>query len=260
MFDLFSLKGQVAVITGATNGIGLGMAKGLAGADIDQIILTYRSEKALEDSTKIIKEVNPEVKIDSVYANFLEGTEEELVQKIFKESMEKSVTGKVNILINNAGINNRIAFSEFPQDKFDEVLRVNLNIPVKLTKLFGNQMLEKGIKGSIVFTASLCSFQGGVDSSAYAITKGGIKLFTASVSNEWCLKGIRVNSIAPGYISTNLTEQIDPEYSKTIINRIPIGRWGNMDDFRGPIVFLCSEAGAYVTGETLVVDGGWLNY
>lgn len=260
MFDLFSLKGQVAVITGATNGIGLGMAKGLAGADIDQIILTYRNEKALEDSVKIIHEVNPDVKVDAIYANFLEGSEEELVNKIYSESMEKSINGKVNILINNAGINNRIAFSEYPQDKFDEVLRVDLNIPVKLTKVFGNQMIEKGIKGSVVFTASLCSFQGGVDSSAYAISKGGIKLFTASVSNEWSLKGIRVNSIAPGYITTNMTDQIDDEYSSTIIGRIPIGRWGTMDDFRGPIVFLCSEAGAYVTGETLVVDGGWLNY
>lgn len=260
MFELFSLKGQVAVITGATNGIGLGMAKGLAGADIDQIILTYRNENALDLAKGIIKQVNPNVELESVYVDFNEGEEDELVDKVFQESIKKSVHGHVDILINNAGINNRIAFSEFPQDKFDQVLRINLNIPVKLTKKFGNQMIKDGINGSIVFTASLCSFQGGVDSSAYAITKGGIKLFTASVSNEWASKGIRVNSIAPGYITTNLSDQIDPEFSKTILNRIPIGRWGNLDDFRGPVVFLCSEAGSYVTGETLVVDGGWMNY
>lgn len=260
MFDLFSLKGKVAVITGATNGIGLGMAKGLAGADIDQIIMTYRNSEALETSTKIIKQVNPKVTIDSIYIDFLEGSEEELSNKIYQEAMEKAFNNQVHILINNAGINNRIPFSEFPQDKFDQVLRVNLNIPVKLTQLFGNQMINNGIKGNVVFTASLLSFQGGRNSSAYAISKGGIKLFTASVSNEWSLKGVRVNSIAPGFITTNLTDLLDPEFSKTLINRIPIGRWGNIDDFRGPIVFLCSEAGSYVTGETLVVDGGWMGY
>lgn len=251
----------MALLTGGTNGIGLGMAKGLADANIDQIILTYRSEKPLESAIEILKEVNPKVKISSIKADFGGDTsEEELVARIAAEAYELSVSGKIDILINNAGINNRFPFKDFPQDKFDEVLRINLNIPVKLTKAIGSRMLETKTKGKIVFTASLCSFIGGVNSSAYAITKGGIKQFTASLSNDWALKGIRVNSIAPGYIATNLTDQMNPEFHDSIINRIPIGRWGDMDDFQGPIVFLCSDAGRYVTGETLVVDGGWLGY
>lgn len=172
MLSLFSLEGQVALITGGTNGIGLGMAKGLADANIDQIILTYRSEKPLENTIKVLQEVNPKVKISSIEADFGTGNEDDLVAKIATEAFKKSVSGKIDILINNAGINNRFPFDEFPQDKFDEVLRVNLNIPVKLTKAIGCKMLETKTKGKIVFTASLCSFQGGVDSTAYAITKG----------------------------------------------------------------------------------------
>lgn len=260
MLSMFSLEGQVALITGGTNGIGLGMAKGLADANIEQIILTYRSEKPLGNAIKVLQEVNPKVKISSIEADFGVGSEDDLIETISSEAFKLSVSGKIDILINNAGINNRFVFDKFPQDKFDEVLRVNLNIPVKLTKAIGCRMLETKTKGKIVFTASLCSFQGGVDSTAYAITKGGIKQFTAALSNDWSLKGIRVNSIAPGYISTNLTDQIEPERRDTLISRIPIGRWGNLDDFQGPAVFLCSEASRYVTGETLVVDGGWLGY
>lgn len=259
--DLFSLKGKVALVTGGTNGIGLGMLKGLVGADIEQVILTYRSDEALSNTIHILKKIKPEVKISSIRANLNDTTlENSLVTRIANEAFELTSTGKIDILINNAGINNRFPFLDLSQEKFDEVLRVNLNIPVKLTKEIGLKMLESNTKGSIVFTGSLCSFQGGVNSTAYAITKGGIKQFAAALSNEWSLKGIRVNVIAPGYITTNLSNEIEPELRETLISRIPIGRWGTLDDFQGPAVFLCSEASSYVTGETMVVDGGWLNY
>ncbi|CUM66572.1 uncharacterized protein PRCAT00004241001 [Priceomyces carsonii] len=259
--DLFSLKGKVALVTGGTNGIGLGMLKGLVGADIEQVILTYRSDEALSNTIHILKKIKPEVKISSIRANLNDTTlENSLVTRIANEAFELTSTGKIDILINNAGINNRFPFLDLSQEKFDEVLRVNLNIPVKLTKEIGLKMLESNTKGSIVFTGSLCSFQGGVNSTAYAITKGGIKQFAAALSNEWSLKGIRVNVIAPGYITTNLSDEIEPELRETLISRIPIGRWGTLDDFQGPAVFLCSEASSYVTGETMVVDGGWLNY
>lgn len=258
MFDLFSLKGKTALLTGGTNGIGLGMAQGLVGADLDHLILTYRSEEPLKKTIDILKAINPKVKIDGIYADFLKGTEEELVESIYTQAVEKG--GKIDILINNAGINYRRSFKTYPQNEFDEVMRVNLNIPVKLTQKVINHMDDNGIKGSIIFTGSLCSFQGGIDSSAYAITKGGIKLFTASVSNEFSKKGIRVNCIAPGYITTNMTEVFDPEFADGLINRIPMGRWGNEKDFQGPAVFLASDASGYITGETLVVDGGWMNF
>ena len=260
MESLFSLKGKVALVTGGTSGIGFGMIKGLASAKVEQIILTYRSESKLQKAKEGIAAVNPTVLITGVFGDFSEKNEDKLVNHIASQAFEYSKTGRIDILINNAGINNRIQFSEFPQDKFDEVLRVDLNIPVKLTKKVGMKMLENKHGGAILFTASLCSFQGGVDSTAYAIAKGGIKQFVAALSNEWSLKGIRINAIAPGYIITNLTDQIEVNYRNSIISRIPIGRWGNIDDFQGPAIFLCSEASRYITGETLVIDGGWLNY
>lgn len=258
MSSLFSLKGQVALLTGGTNGIGLGYAKGLASADIDQIILTYRSEKTLEEAKAVIHGVNPKVVIDGIKADFISGDEDQLVDAIAQESYKLSGSGKIDILINNAGISHRCAFEEFPQDKFDEVVRVNLTIPVKLTKKIGSKMLELNTKGKIVFTASLLSFQGGFNATAYALTKGGIKQFTHALSNEWSSKGIRVNSIIPGYIKTNLTDTMEASHRATIVDRIPMGRWGDMDDFQGPIVYLVSDASRYVTGETLIVDGGWL--
>lgn len=256
---LFSLKGQVAVLTGGTNGIGLGYAKGLASAELDQLILTYRSESTLEQAKEVIKSVNSNIEISGIKVDFLEEEEDELVDKIVSESYKLSKTGKVDILINNAGITERYQFESFPEDKFQSVLKVDLNVPVKLTKRFGAKMLEQHVQGKIVSTASLLSFQGGVLSTPYAIAKGALKQFTQAVSNEWSSRGIRVNCIAPGYIETKLTDNMAKEAKALIDKRIPLGRWGQIDDFMGPIVFLTSDASRYVTGETLVVDGGWLS-
>ncbi|KAI5950254.1 hypothetical protein KGF54_005211 [Candida jiufengensis] len=258
MSNLFSLEGQVAVITGATSGIGLGYAQGLASANIKQLIITYRSDKTLNEAIDAIKEINSKVQIDGIKVDFLEEDEDLLVNKIFEESYKKSITGIINILINNAGITERYQFENFPQDKFDQVIKLDLNIPVKLTKKFGSQFLKTQTKGKIIFTASLLSFQGGINSSPYAIAKGGLKQFTQAISNEWSSRGIRINSIAPGYIKTKLTKSMSQDAKDLVDKRIPIGRWGEPKDFWGPIVFLCSDASNYVTGETLVVDGGWL--
>ncbi|ODV78859.1 putative sporulation-specific protein [Suhomyces tanzawaensis NRRL Y-17324] len=255
---LFSLKGKVAVLTGGTNGIGLGYVRGLAGAEISQIILTYRNEDALKTTIKEIERINRNVKVDAIKVDFA-GDEDQNVQLITEESYRLSITGKVDILINNAGIAHRSPLEDFPQEKFDEVIKVNLNIPIKLTKSIGTRMIESETEGKIVFTASLLSFQGGLNATPYAVSKGGIKSFTQAVSNEWASKGVRVNSIAPGYIETKMTDTMDPKNRSKIIDRIPFGRWGNIDDFQGPIVFLVSDASRYVTGETLVVDGGWMS-
>lgn len=258
MSQLFSLNGQVAILTGGTNGIGLGYAKGLASADLDQLILTYRSESTLEKAKKIIHEVNPNVQIDGIKIDFLKDEEDEIITKIVEESYKLSKTSNIDILVNNAGITERYPFEDFPQDKFDDVIKVDLNIPVKLTKAIGKKMLETNTKGKIVFTASLLSFQGGMLSTPYAISKGALKQFTQAVSNEWSSRGIRVNSIAPGYIKTNLTDSMSDENKKIVDLRIPMKRWGNPDDFMGPIVYLTSDASKYVTGDTLLVDGGWM--
>lgn len=260
MFELFSLKGKVALVTGATNGIGLGMIKGLAHAGIDQLLLTYRLEEALDSTKKEIAKINLATQVVGIKADFSSPEEDALVESIVQQAYEAANGNTIDILINNAGTNIRHPFESYPQDVYDLVMRVNLLYPVKLTKKVGSRMLEKGTKGNIVFTASLASFLGIPNASAYAVAKGGIKQLTHVLSNEWSLKGIRVNSVVPGYIETNLTQTLEKTYKDNIIKRIPMGRWGTMDDFQGPIVFLCSDASAYVTGEMLAVDGGWLGF
>ncbi|KAI5961067.1 hypothetical protein CANMA_003841 [Candida margitis] len=256
--SLFSLEGQVAVITGATSGIGLGYAEGLASAGIKQLILTYRSQSTLDAAIEEIKKFNSEVIIDSIQVDFIEEEEKSIVDKIFTQAYKLSTTGSVDILINNAGITERNPFESFPQHKFDAVVKVDLNIPIKLTQRFGVKMLELQTKGKIVATASLLSFQGGFASTPYAVAKGGIKQFTQAVANEWSSRGIRVNCIAPGYVKTKLTDSMAKESKELVDKRIPMGRWAERSDFRGPIVYLCSDASSYVTGSTLIVDGGWL--
>ncbi|CAK9441432.1 uncharacterized protein LODBEIA_P53000 [Lodderomyces beijingensis] len=258
MSSLFSLKGKVAILTGGTNGIGLGYARGLASADIQQLILTYRSQSSLEQAQAKIHEINPNVAISSIKVDFLAEDEDAIVNKIVTDAYSLSQTGSIDILINNAGITERSPLESFPDDKFQDVIKVDLNIPVKLTKLVGYKMLERGTRGKIVATASLLSFQGGMHSTPYAIAKGGLKQFTQAVSNEWSGRGINVNCIAPGYIRTKLTDSMAEENKKIVNQRIPLGRWGEPDDFMGVIVFLCSDASNYVTGETIAVDGGWL--
>lgn len=256
--SLFRLDGQAAVITGATLGIGLAYAEGLASAGIKQLILTYRSAETLETAVAQIKQFNPDVVISSIKVDFLAMLEDELVEVVYNESFRVSVTGQVDILINNAGINERHAVEEFPQDKFDNVMKVDLNIPMKLTRRFGTRMLELGTRGKIVNTTSVLSFQSGVNTAAYTTAKAGLKNFTQAVANEWSSRGIRVNCLAPGYVVTKLTDSMSVKNRDLVSMRIPVGRWGKCEEFRGPIVFLCCEASSYVTGLTLVVDGGWL--
>lgn len=146
-----------------------------------------------------------------------------------------------------------------------QVLQVNLSTVFTLCRDVGAYMLSRkpnaaGHRGSIVNIASLCSFQGGITVPAYAAAKGGVAQLTKALSNEWASKGINVNAIAPGYIATEMTEalQNDKERAESVLSRIPAGRWGNPDDFKGPVVFLASPASAYVSGEIFLVDGGWM--
>jgi 2-deoxy-D-gluconate 3-dehydrogenase len=165
----------------------------------------------------------------------------------------------IDILVNNAGIILRKPAAEHPDDYWDSVMEINLNAQFILSREIGKGMLERG-RGKIIFTASLLTFQGGINVPGYAAAKGGIGQLTKALANEWATKGVQVNAIAPGYISTDNTEALrnDPVRSKSILERIPMGRWGEPDDFKGPIVFLASDASSYVTGTTLTVDGGWM--
>src|SRR5690606_5462959 len=160
---------------------------------------------------------------------------------------------------NNSGTILRKPAAEHPDDYWDTVMEVNLSAQFILSREIGKGMIERG-RGKIIFTASLLTFQGGINVPGYAASKGGIGQLTKELANEWADKGLQVNAIAPGYINTDNTEALrnDPVRSKAILERIPMGRWGDPEDFKGPVVFLASEASNYVTGTILTVDGGWM--
>jgi len=167
--------------------------------------------------------------------------------------------GVPDILINNAGTIRREPAAQHRREYWEEVIDVNLNAQWTLAQRVGAKMLERG-SGKIIFTASLLTFQGGITVPGYAASKGAIGQLTKALANEWAGSGVNVNAIAPGYIATDNTEALrnDPVRSEQILSRIPAGRWGEVEDFKGPAIFLASDASRYVHGEILLVDGGWM--
>jgi 2-deoxy-D-gluconate 3-dehydrogenase len=165
----------------------------------------------------------------------------------------------IDILVNNAGTILRAPAAEHSDELWDKVMEVNISAQFVLSRELGKEMIARG-SGKIIFTASLLTFQGGITVPGYAASKGGIGQLTMALSNEWASKGVQVNAIAPGYIATDNTQalQDDPERRTAILSRIPAGRWGNPEDFKGPVVFLASAASDYMSGHTMVVDGGWM--
>lgn len=248
---LFSLEGKKALVTGCSRGIGEAMAIALAEAGADII--------GVSNSLKPGSEVETKVKATGrnfwTYAANLEDRVS-VYQFIEKVKSEHPV---VDILINNAGTILRNPAAQHSDAEWDKVLNINLDTPFILSREFGKEMVNRG-SGKIVFTCSLLSFQGGITVPGYAASKGALASLVKALANEWASKGVNVNGIAPGYISTDNTEALrkDEERSKSILGRIPAGRWGEPEDFKGPVVFLCSEAAAYVQGTILTVDGGWM--
>jgi 2-dehydro-3-deoxy-D-gluconate 5-dehydrogenase len=167
--------------------------------------------------------------------------------------------GRLDVLVNNAGLIRRAPAVEYSDEDWDELLAVNLSAVFRLSREAGKHMLERG-SGSIVNIASLLSFQGGIRVPAYAASKGGVAQLTKALANEWAPRGVTVNAIAPGYIATKNTDALraDPERSRQILERIPAGRWGEASDIAGATLFLASDASRYVNGHVLVVDGGWM--
>jgi 2-deoxy-D-gluconate 3-dehydrogenase len=165
----------------------------------------------------------------------------------------------VDILVNNAGTIKRNPAAEHSDEFWDHVIDVNLSAQFILSREFGKEMVARGA-GKVIFTASLLTFQGGITVPGYAASKGGVGQLTKALANEWAGQGVQVNAIAPGYIRTDNTQalQDNPDRNKSILERIPAGRWGDPADFKGTVVFLASPASDYVSGEILVVDGGWM--
>lgn len=250
--SLFSLKGKVALVTGCSRGIGLAMALALAEAGADIIGVAQNIEP---ENSEIEKGVRAFGRNFTGYSVDL--SKRESLYAFINEVKSKHAT--IDILINNAGMILRNPAAEHSDEYWDKVLSINLDAQFILAREFGKNMIERG-SGKIIFTASLLSFQGGINVPSYAASKGAIGSLVKALANEWASKGVNVNAIAPGYISTDNTAALraDADRSKSILDRIPAGRWGEPADFKGPVVFLASEAGAYVNGTILVVDGGWM--
>jgi 2-deoxy-D-gluconate 3-dehydrogenase len=248
----FDLTGKQALVTGCNRGIGKAMAIGLAEAGADIIGVSASLESSGSEIEKAVQVLGRKFTPyqadfsdrDSLYA---------FIEKV------KKAHSRIDILVNNAGTIKRAPAAEHPDADWDQVLSINLDTPFILAREIGKRMLEQG-GGKIIFTCSLLSFQGGINVPGYAASKGAIASLVKALANEWAGKGVNVNGIAPGYIATDNTEALrnDPVRSKSILDRIPAGRWGEADDLKGATVFLASAAASYVQGTILTVDGGWM--
>lgn len=249
---LFNLEGKTALVTGCKRGIGFAMAEALAEAGADIIGVSATLETKGSDIEKAIHQIGR--KFQGYQCDFSK-------RKSLYEFIEKVKADhpKIDILVNNAGTILRAPAAEHSDEYWDKVIEVNQNAQFILTREIGKEMLKRG-DGKVIFTASLLTFQGGITVPGYAASKGAIGQLTMAFSNEWAAKGVQVNAIAPGYIATDNTEALrdDEDRSKAILARIPSGRWGEPEDFKGPIIFLASDASDYMTGAILTVDGGWM--
>ena len=252
ILDEFSLAGKTALVTGCKRGIGKAMAVGLAEAGANILGVSASLEPTGSDIEKEVTSLGR-----SFHGYQCDFADRNAVYSFIEEV--RSQNSPIDILVNNAGTILRKPAAEHPDEYWDKVIEVNLNAQFVLTREFGKQMLERGA-GKVIFTASLLTFQGGITVPGYAASKGGIGQLTMAFANEWASQGVNVNAIAPGYIATDNTEALrnDPVRSEQILGRIPAGRWGDPNDFKGPAVFLASEASRYVHGTTLLVDGGWM--
>ncbi|MCW3463421.1 SDR family oxidoreductase [Chitinophaga nivalis] len=250
--DLFQLQGKTALVTGCKRGIGKAMAVALAAAGADIIGVSASLELTGSEVERDVTALGRRFK--AYQCDFSDRAS--LYTFIEKVKQETPV---IDILVNNAGTILRKPAAEHPDAYWDEVININLNAQFILTREIGKGMLERG-SGKVIFTASLLTFQGGINVPGYAASKGAVGSLVKAFSNEWAGKGINVNAIAPGYIATDNTAALrsDEQRSTAILDRIPAGRWGQPEDFAGPVIFLASKAGDYVHGTILTVDGGWM--
>ena len=250
--DLFRLDGKTALVTGCKRGIGKAMALALAEAGADIIGVSASLETSGSDIEQEVEALGRSFR--GYRCDFSDRAD---LYRFIAELQADAPA--IDILINNAGTILRKPALEHPDEYWDRVIEVNLSAQFVLSREIGKGMVARG-SGKIIFTASLLTYQGGITVPGYAASKGGIGQLTKALSNEWAGKGVQVNAIAPGYVRTDNTQalQDNPERYNAILERIPAGRWGEVEDFKGPVLFLASAASDWVNGEILTVDGGWM--
>ncbi|USZ51177.1 SDR family NAD(P)-dependent oxidoreductase [Halomonas sp. DN3] len=254
---LFDLHGRKAIVTGGTRGLGLGMAEAMLEAGAEVVILGS-SDKVHEVASGLSTSTS------ACHGVVVDLASRQQRSEGFDAALAK-LGGRLDILVNAAGVQRRHPSEHFPADDWEAVLEVNLTAVFELCQLAARHMLERDVEGpdgqgKIINIASLLSFFGGMTVPAYAASKGGVMQLTKALANEWAARGINVNAIAPGYMATDMNSALlaDEGRNAEITARIPAGRWGNGDDMKGPLLFLASPASDYVHGVTLPVDGGYL--
>lgn len=251
ILDDFKLDGKVALVTGAAQGLGQGMALGLAeaGADIaglDRCTIDETGDLVTKRGRRFTQ-----ICLDLRQASVADL--QEVVATVVR------TFGRLDILVNNAGIIRRAPALEFSEQDWDDVLHINLRAVFFLAQAAARQMVKQG-SGKIINVASMLSFQGGIIVPSYTAAKSGVAGITRALANEWAKYNINVNAIAPGYMATENTAPLraDPTRSQAILDRIPAARWGEPRDLQGIVVFLASSASNYMHGAIVPVDGGWL--
>jgi 2-deoxy-D-gluconate 3-dehydrogenase len=251
VLDKFNLSGKVAVVTGASRGLGQAMAIGLAEAGADVALVASSST---EETAAGIRQLGRRAL--TIQTDLLD-------QRVVSRIVEATVSGLggVDILVNNAGIIRRAALLEFSEKDWDDVIQINQKSLFFLSQAVARQMVAQGRGGKIINIASMLSFQGGIRVPSYTASKSAVMGLTRIMANEWAAHGINVNAIAPGYMDTDNTAALraDPKRNAEILARIPAGRWGTPEDLQGAAVFLASSASDYMQGHTMAVDGGWLS-
>ena len=251
---MFDLTGKKALVTGGSRGMGRSIAEAYHEMGAEVVIIAT-SDKVMD----VAKEIASDGKAP-VHGVLADLSDRDQLKRAFNESVEL-LGGRLDILFNNAGINRNHTCSDFTEEDFDLIRKVNYDAVFLLSQLAGNLMIKQNY-GRIINMASLLSVIGGRMSLGYAAAKGGVVQMTKAMSNEWAKHNVTVNCIAPGYMNTDMNKEYCADLSRSghLLARIPVGRWGVADDIKAASVFLASEEAGYVTGVMLPVDGGFLGW